>query len=75
MSMYQSDAGNTVAEVLNGFDGYGLVSLTFAQLVALGYTVRSRPEPGFPSHVEVVGKKTSGAKSRMAKNCLWVFQP
>jgi hypothetical protein len=75
MSMYQANAGNAVEDVLQGFDGYGLVSLTGAQLKALGYAVFSRPEQGFPSHVEVSGKKTKGAKSNMAKNALWVFEP
>ena len=75
MSMYEANAGNTVDDILVKHESYGVVSLTGAQLSAMGFQVFSRPEPGFPAHVEVAGKKTSGLKSKMAKGCVWVREP
>ena len=75
MSMYEANAGNSVDDILIGHESYGVASLTGAQLSSMGFKVYARPEPGYPAHVEVEGKKTGGLKSKMAKNCLWVREP
>ena len=75
MSMYIAGAGNTVDDVMKGHDGYALASVTFDQLSRKNLRVIHDPLPGFPSHVEVVGRKTKRIKSDLAKEAAWVVLP
>lgn len=75
MSMYLANGGNTIEEVLAGHPEFGLASLRVADLRVKGLSVVRRPEPGFPSHVEVVGPKKHNVRSFLAKASQWVVEP
>jgi hypothetical protein len=75
MSMYLADGGNTIEEIMAGHEDFGLAQLYARELRAYGLTIVRRPEPNFPSHIEVEGEKTSRLRSALAKAATWVIRP
>lgn len=62
-------------EVLAGHEGFGLVELNAAELVAMGLLVQRDPQPEEQDHAVVIGPKPQSVRRRMAKNCRWVIKP
>lgn len=74
MSVFDSKLSLGLESILEGHEGFGVVALTVGQVRAEGMTV-VRTKDGGSGHCEVVGKKTSGARSRLAKAAVWVIEP
>jgi hypothetical protein len=71
----------TAHDVLGGFEGYGLASITAGTARKNGQGVMPTPIPdtpdekGEPAHASVFGKKTQGSRRGMAKAAKWVIPP
>lgn len=61
-------------EVLQGFDGYGLASLTAGQARGCKQGVQHSPEPNEPAHGFIVGNKTKAARRCLAASAMWVVR-
>lgn len=73
------DAGLTAFAALDGFDGYGLVSLTAGQLRAEGFTIEWDPDDGDgprgQAHVVVHCNKSSSRRKHLRDACVVVAVP
>ncbi len=69
------DGGRTADSVLEGHDGFGLVSFLAELARAEGQGIVRKPLAEEPAHAEVFGKKTRAVKKAFAKNCKWVVSP
>jgi hypothetical protein len=67
--------GRTSANLLTGFDGYGLVSLTAEAVRAQRQGVAPAPEPKEPAHAFVFGNKSSTVKRKLADSANWIHLP
>jgi hypothetical protein len=74
MSVFDSLACAGLDQVLKGHENFLVAAITAGQVRAEGLEV-VRTIDGGPGHCEVVGKKTSGIKSRLAKLSVWVKAP
>ena len=79
MSVALSDvllaAGREPGSVLAGLEGFALASITAGLARECRQGIQRDPIQEEPAHAFVFGKKTSGVKSRFAKECRWVIQP
>lgn len=67
--------GRGPAEVLKGHEDYALAEITIASVEAEGCVVEAHPLPDEPAHALVLGKKTQGARKRIAKSAVWIVAP
>lgn len=67
--------GESTTAVLRGHEGFALVSITAQLARELNQAVARNPLPGDPDHAVVYGKKTDGARKRMSRQCLCMFDP
>lgn len=63
------------AKVLEGHEGFGLVSFSVGFARSLGQGVTREPSPHEPDHAHVFGKKTKGTKRKFAKKSKWIVSP
>jgi hypothetical protein len=69
------DEGRIADSVLEGHDGFGLVSFLAELARDQGQGITRKPLSDEPAHAEVFGKKTRAVKKAFAKNCQWVVSP
>ena len=75
MSVYLAGGGNSVGEVMAGHEEYLLASFSAGIARQHGQKLQRRPLEGFPSHAEVVGRKSKAVSSAFAKSSNWVIGP
>ena len=69
------DDGRTPESVLEGHEGFGLVSFT-ADLARINRQgIMRKPQSTEPAHAEVFGRKTKGVKRALAKGAIWIVRP
>lgn len=77
LSVYLAEE-TTVAEVLRGHEGFGIVEFTAEEVRTLlsGVILCRDPQP-HPAHVLICGKVTASQSERLAKLCAsrWVVKP
>lgn len=61
--------------VLEGHEGFALVSITAGLVRQCNQVIVRKPLAGDPAHAEVIGNKTPGVRKKMARNAVWVFPP
>lgn len=75
MSVDIWDGTTDPMESLKGHDGFGLVSLSVAEIRKLGLGICREPLPGNPRHAVIQGKKTDSRKNKLARASEWVAEP
>ena len=75
MSAFLEDHGNTIAEVLNGHESFGLAAIKVGLVRSQGLKIFHAPLPSLPSHVEVHGPKPKRVMSALAKAAVWLVEP
>src|SRR5882762_4918514 len=68
-------SGREAADVLAGFDGYSLASITAGDARSAAQGIAKTPQRNEPAHISVFGPKTGGNKRKMAKAAIWVIPP
>lgn len=63
------------ADLLSGWDGYGVVSLPVAFLRECGLGVVCDPTSGEPWHALVWGNKSPGTRKKLARAATWIIRP
>lgn len=62
-------------DVLTGYEGFGLVSLSAASVREQNQIVVRKPLPDNPAHGEVIGEKTRGVRRAMKRSAIWLIKP
>lgn len=79
MSVLLADAvvasGREPVDVLAGYQGFGLASLTAGLARRCSQGVARDPLPDEPAHAVVLGDKTGAVRKRFARDCYWVVLP
>ena len=63
------------ATLLRGHDGFGIARFTAGDVRALGWSVVRAPLDELPGHANVLGKKTTGARRKLALQCRVAPEP
>lgn len=67
------ETGRTEDDVLRGFDGFGLASITAGKARGCEQGIsRDPPVPGEPAHAYLFGRKTKSLKRCLARQAEWV---
>lgn len=69
------DANRSVESVVQGHEGFGLVSFTAGLAREKGQGIVRKPVPEEPAHAEVFGKKTRGVMRAFARGSTWIIPP
>ena len=69
------ETGRTDVDVLSGFEGYSLASLTAGQARSCDQGVARDPLQDEPAHAFLFGKKTKTSKRCIARSTEWVISP
>jgi hypothetical protein len=69
------DAGRTADSVLEGHNGFGLVSFMAWLARRQKQGIMRKPLLEEPAHAEVFGKKTHAVKKAFCGNCQWIVLP
>lgn len=69
------ESGRGPADVLSGFTGYFLASLTAGDARRCGQGIARTPEPDEPAHASVFGRKTKSIKRKLADAAGWIIGP
>ena len=75
MSVTLADEAADPESVLTGHGGYGLAEITAGLARQCQQGIVRDPLSDNPAHGLVFGRKTSGVKRRLAKECRWVVPP
>ena len=67
--------GGRMEDVLTGYEGFGLVSLSAASVREQNQIVVRKPLPDNPAHGEVIGEKTRGVRRAMKRSAIWLIKP
>jgi hypothetical protein len=67
--------GKLPTAVLDGHEGFGLVSITAHLARQLGQAVASDPLPDQPEHAIVYGRKSDGGRKRLSRDCVCIVDP
>lgn len=67
-------ASRTAESVLEGHEGFGLVSFLAGLARQFKQGIMRKPLDEEPAHAEVFGEKTRGVRRAFAKNCQWVIR-
>lgn len=70
-----SEAGRTPETVVEGHDGYGLVSFQAGAARKNGQRIAKKWLKEEPAHAEVFGAKTKGVRKALAKASKWIIAP
>lgn len=71
--VFETDRGPE--NVLCGFAGYGLASITAGDARRCDQGVMATPLPDEPAHASVFGRKTKAIRKRLADGARWVIAP
>lgn len=69
------ETGRTADDVIAGFDGYALASITAGQARDCEQGVARNALPTEPAHAYVFGRKTKILKRCLAQHAEWVISP
>lgn len=72
VSVYIASEVESEAAVLAGYPDFFLVSLTVRYLRQLGLGIARDPSSGGAGHAVIIGRKTHGMQSKLAKAATWV---
>ncbi len=68
--------GIVVQAILSDFPGYGMVSITVGDALALNQKVEPfSDDTDDPTHVHVIGKKTRPVRRAFAEAAKWIVEP
>ena len=67
--------GGRMEDVLTGYEGFGLVSLSAASVREQNQIVVRKPLPDNPANGEVIGEKTRGVRRAMKRSAIWLIKP
>ena len=69
------ETGRDAEDVLAGFDGYALASITAGQGRSCNQGVARDPRPNEPAHAYLFGNKTRSLRGCLARHAEWVILP
>lgn len=61
--------------VLRGHEGYGLAELSAGTVRSLGQGIVRMPEPDWPAHAGVVGRKTYSVQKKLRQDAILLVPP
>lgn len=67
--------GGRIEDVLDGYQGFGLVSLPVGSVRNQDQIVVRKPLPDNPAHGEVIGRKTRGVRRALKQSAVWIVEP
>ncbi|MCH9049906.1 MAG: hypothetical protein IIA72_02305 [Proteobacteria bacterium] len=67
--------GSDPLDLLEGHEGFGLVSLTVQDIRDAGLGIIRNPTPDDPNHAHIQGEKNRRVKRRLAKAADWIAAP
>ena len=67
--------GSDPLDVLEGHEGFGLVSLTVQDIRDAGLGIVRHPTSDDPNHAHIQGEKNRHVKRRLAKAAVWIVLP
>ena len=69
------ETGRTARDVIAGFAGFALSSITAGEARSCRQGVARDPLPNEPAHAHLFGQKTKAVKRCLAQHAKWVVEP